>query len=224
MSFRLIVANVHNRPTAVTKLLALCDLALFSEAGTNIRPQLAGVQRRSSSWRYFVGVGSAANQMAHVWRPSKLTNHGHNQAKLMQGGHIAGGRRLGPNRYAVTGTFTDRATGRTILVTHVWLIAKSTTSARWRWGRMLASQARLRVHIAAVARRHPNTAHIVAGDTNLNKLGRLALGKGWRNIASAPDMGAQHFTQLYVKGDLTVKYVGRISTSSDHKALRFSVQ
>lgn len=233
--FHLAVGNVHNKVSAVQQLLAHGDYVMLNESDHDVRVFLS----KLTGFGVFVPPGSTGKRMCHVWRTPQLRVMGRNSRTVMRGGYRGledarvsramkrryRKRRLGPDRMATaTLTADTEADGALVLLVNVWLIAKSSTSERWRWPVMALSQAHLRLYLHQLRKRHPGVPAVLAGDTNLTRLGMLKLGSWWRQVNTPPDMGGHHFTQVHCTGDVDVRFVRELRNASDHDAFVLSVK
>lgn len=172
-----------------------------------------------------IGVYAPLGQNLHLWRTRQVQALQHGSKLLLQGGRRGLGkskrdkRRRGPNRTAAWQLNVDLDTKRLVILVDPHLLARTTTSERWRWPLMLLSLAHLRALLRWLQLRYPGVPIVAGGDGNLPKLGQWRLGKGWRTVATPADFGRRHYTQLYVYGPVVVSDVRELHTVSDHDAI-----
>lgn len=253
MGYRLVIANAQKPDSARDNALTVAEVADHADlAGLN-EANDAAVQtamRKAPGFRVWIPKGGA-EQNSMMWREGVVDLAPRDTTKIIDGGRIGlsrvlprrfrrDRRRLGPNHYAVTGVATDldgvnqlleRRVARPVAheqCSHIFTLyhgtARTQTSERWRWPVMVAQIRNLRRHNARQERANPGMPHLVAGDTNLRKLPRVFLGRGWREIKLPPDLGGMHYTRVLVKSPkgaprkLVIEQPRRFRTKSDHYA------
>jgi hypothetical protein len=208
---------------------------ILNEANAKVWAAIHGLGATLYAW--FVPSGGAG-QNPHFWRRREVGSIASGSQIILEGGRkgLSGapvsrarkarykGRRLGPNRYATRNLIYDLDNRGMVIMVGIHLMARTQTVERWRWPLMLVSIARLRKFLWQTKLRYPGVPIIVAGDTNLKRLGALGLGPSWRIIQTPADMGRAHYTQVQTYGMVSVTNVRQFATKSDHKALVMDVQ
>lgn len=225
MTIRLVIANVADKPGAAQQALAHGEYLMLNEVRSRVTAWAARrVRQRGGP---IPPVGSYASlQNLHLYRHDQVGLVERGTKVLLVGGRKGLGktrrdrRRRGPTRTAPWQLIFERTAGQPLLIlVDPHLLARTTTSERWRWPLMLASLARLRALLIWLQLRFPGVPIVAGGDGNLPKLGQWKLGKGWRVIDTPTDFGRRHYTQLYVHGPVAVTNVRELHTSSDHDAI-----
>lgn len=221
---RLWIGNVLDKPTIAMGALAHSDYLLLNEARDRVLSWARKRTRNHGGPVFQVGM-FASGQNVHVYRQRSVGVVARGQRVLLTGGRRGLGksprdrRRRGPTRTAAWQLVFTRDDKRLLILVDLHLIARSTTSERWRRPLMLLSLARLRVLHRQLQLRFPGVPIVTAGDGNLPTLNQWKLGKDWRVIATPPDFGHRHYTQLYVYGDVRVEHVREQHNASDHDAI-----
>lgn len=225
MTIRLAVANTADKPGAAQAALAHADYLMLNECRDTVKAWVHRRTRLKGGPIPIVDAYVSGRQNVHMWRTAQVHVVAHGVRVLLVGGRRGLGkskrdrRRRGPTRDAPWQLVTDVDTHRLLILVDPHLLARTTTSERWRRPLMLLSLARLRALLKWLQLRWPGVPIVAGGDGNLPKLGQWKLGKGWRVIDTPADFGRRHYTQLYVHGPVVVGDVRELHTSSDHDAI-----
>lgn len=221
---RLAIANTADKPSVAIDALGRADYVMMNECRDRV---IAWARRRAKLRGGPVPqVGMYASlQNVHVYRQDQVGVVARGTKVLLQGGKLGLGRsrkdrrRRGPTRTSPWQLIFERSSTRCCILIDPHLLARTTTTERWRWPLMLASLARLRGLAHTLQLRFPGVPIVCGGDGNLPKLGQWKLGKGWRVIDTPADFGRRHYTQLYVRGDVDVSAVAEWRNDSDHDGI-----
>lgn len=233
MSFRLVVANVHDDPVALRQALANAPgYALLNEVQERAVRALYALSALFGRWR--------SVQNAHVWKRSTIRRVPGPQRirRLARGGRRGLAdvpvsrrlkrrhrrKRLGPSRFAMAQLVYEVATGRMVIMVVTHLPARSQTVEKWRrylMNRVVIPNLRKFLHSLEAA--HPGVPIVFGGDVNLKDLDDLRLGHGWRVAKTPPDFGKRHYTQVHYAGPVSITDVGEFNTASDHDAISCTV-
>lgn len=220
---RLVIANTADKPSVPIGALTRGDYVMLNECRDRV---LTWARRRVKQRPPIPQVGMHASlQNVHLYRQEKVGVIARGTKVLLVGGRKGLGRtrrdrrRRGPTRTSPWQLIFERSTQRCCIFVDPHMLARTTTSERWRWPLMLASLARLRALMLTLQTRFPGVPIVVGGDGNLPNLGQWKLGKRWRVIHTPADFGHRHYTQLYVRGDVDVSEVHEWLNDSDHDAI-----
>lgn len=225
---RLVVANVADRGQAIRQAIRQghAEYAVFNECrGTGLATIAQLV--RHGVWKAYTPHGS---QNVHVWREGAVGVVARGRRVLVAGGHLGAGkvkrdrRRRGPTRDETHQVIYDLENRGLVTLIGLHLPAKGTTTARWRMPLVLAALVRARVSANALRLRYPGAGQVMVGDGNLPALGTWRMGKSWKNLRTPSDFGRRHYTQVYYRGPVTVRFVREVHTASDHDALVLDVE
>lgn len=227
MAITLVVANTADKANAAQWAATHGTYVMLNECRGEVKSWIARRLRAVSTQRAWSRRGS---QNVHMWRSDRVRGGlARGQRVLLVGGRKGLGksrrdkRRRGPTRDGCWQLCAELATSRAVIFVDLHLLARVTTSERWRWPLMRSSLAQLRALLRILMVRYPGVPIVVGGDGNLPKLNQWRLGKGWRVVATPADFGRRHYTQVYVHGPAVITGVSEHNTSSDHDALAMTV-
>lgn len=220
---RLAVTNTADKPQAARAATRAAEYVCLNEARAAV-DRFVNALAKGVGWDSWSPRGS---QNTHMWKPGSVGVVTRGRKVLVLGGRRGAGkarsdrRRRGPTRDEPWQLVYDVDTHGLVIIRVPHLPARSTTSEKWRYrALMLPAFARMRAQTAWLAARFPGVPQIILGDGNVPRLGSWRLSKrSWRAIHTPPDFGRRHYTQVYVKGNVSISRVTEFHSVSDHDGL-----